>query len=151
MAQLNDENAQRMADAKDGFEPLDPGAYHAVLKDVDPTRSGPKGPYWSWEYEVVEEGDWKGRKLWNNTSLAEGSEFGFKQTFEAFGAETTADTDDLLGQCVKLIVSVRTIEQGTRKGELGNNIDRVVAKDPDFEPPEPVAASPSPDDVFGED
>lgn len=147
MAKLNKQNAKRVGDSK-GFEPCDPGAYHAILKDVDPTREGPKGPYWSWEYEIVED-PYVGRKQWNNTSLAEGSEFGFKQTFDAFGVDTETDTDDLLGQCVKLVISIRTIEQGPRKGELTNQIDRVVAKDPDFEAPEPVGAgSPNPDDIF---
>lgn len=160
MAKLNKENAEAVDNAPSGFEPVPARAYHLRLMNVDSDRSGPKGPYWSWEYEIVEDHEYeeesngkkvtrnaKGRKLWNNTSLAKESAFAMKQTFDAFGVPTDTDTDDLCGQVVKGIVGVRTIQQGPRKGELANQIERLVPKDEDFEVPE-AEASPSPEDIF---
>jgi hypothetical protein len=134
MAKLNKKTATMVDKAESGsFEPLEAGAYHVRLVDVDADREGPKGPYWSWEFDVVEEG---GRgKLWQNTSLSEAAAFKMKETFDAFGVPADTDTDDLCGKVVKAIVSVRTIQQGARQGELANQIDRLVPADDDFEAP----------------
>lgn len=147
MAKLNKENAKAVDDSKSTFDPVDAGTYHVRLMAVDSDRSGPKGPYWSWEYEVVEPGDAVGRKLWNNTSLAKESMFAMKQTFEAFEVPSDTDTDDILGGVCRAVVGVRTIQRGPRKGELANQIERLVPKDPEFEVPE-VEASSSPEDIF---
>lgn len=148
MAKLSKENAEKVGNATGGdFEPLEPGAYHVKLVDVDSDRQGAKGPYWSWEFDVVEPGDYQNRKLWNNTSLADNAAWKLKETFDAFGVEPDTDTDDLCGQVVKAVVSIRTIQEGARKGELANQIDKLVPKDPEFE----VEASASSDeDIFGD-
>jgi hypothetical protein len=153
MAKLNKTTAKKVDDAQAGFEPLPAAAYHLRLRDVDADRSGDKGPYWSWEFDVVEPGDYVNRRLWNNTSLSEESLGFFKQTFEAFGVPTDTDTDELLGEVIKGIVSIRTIERGPRKGELANQIDRLVPKDEDFEVPEEANSSeaseqPEAEDIF---
>lgn len=149
MAKLNKENAKKADNASSAFEPVDPGAYHMKLVAVDASKSGPKGPYWSWEFDIVEPGEAQGRKQWNNTSLSDEAMFSFKQTFEAFGVPTDTDTDDLIGNVVKGIVSIRTIEQGPRKGELANQIDRLAPADEDFEVPAGAGGeSPNPDEVF---
>lgn len=133
MAKLNKrlqeqtENAQSM-----DFEPLEPGVYHARLLKVDTDGSGPKGPYWTWEFEVVEE-PYRGRKLWNNTSLSEKAAFSMKNTFEAFEVPLDTDTDDMCGSVVRCHVSIRTIQQGARAGELTNQVDRLSPRDPEFE------------------
>jgi hypothetical protein len=150
MPKLNKENAKKAENATSGFEPLDPGAYHVKLMNVDASREGPKGPYWSWEFEVVEPGEYTGRKLWNNTSLSDDAMFSFNQTFAAFDVPTDTDTDDIMGDVVKAIVSIRTIEQGARKGELANQIDRLVPAEEGFEVPAGAGGgeSPNPDEVF---
>lgn len=148
MAKLNKEKAEQAAAAESSsFDPIPDGAYHVRLRDVDTSREGKAGPYWSWEYEVVD-GEHKSRRLWNNTSLSEAAMFKVKETFDAFGVETDTDTDDLLGSVVKVIVSTRTIQQGARKGEPANQIDRVVPKDEDFEVPE-AESQPTAEDIFG--
>lgn len=147
MAKLNQETAKSVAEASDSFEPIPAGTYHVRLKDVDSSRSGKAGPYWSWEFEGLE-GEAKGRKLWNNTSLSTQSQFALKQTFDAFGVPYDTDTDDLLGRVCKLTVSIRTIQAGARKGELANQVDRVHPADTDFEAPT-VEGSPEPEDIFG--
>lgn len=147
MAKLNKETAESVGEAQDGFAPVENGTYHFRLKEVDSSRSGPKGPYWSWEFEGLE-GAASGRKMWNNTSLSANSQFALKQTFDAFGVPYDTDTDDLLGQVVQLTISTRTIQAGARKGELANQVDRVSPKDPEFEVPT-VEGSPDPEDIFG--
>jgi hypothetical protein len=130
MAKLNKQMQKQVDDAKSSFEPLPDGVYHALLRDVDTTREGPKGPYWSWEFEVIDD-EFKGRRLWNNTSLSKEAAFKMNETFTAFGTSADTDTDDLIGQVVKLQVSQRTIQEGTRKGEIANQIDRVKPADDD--------------------
>lgn len=132
MAKLDKKTRERVAKAESsGFEPIPDGAYHLRLRDVDTTRSGEKGPYWSWEFEVVysESGEFDNRRLWNNTSLSEKADFKMKETYEAFGVELDTDTDEMIGMVVKGIVSQRTIQQGARKGELSNQIDRLKPAD----------------------
>lgn len=113
---------------------------------MDATREGPAGPYWSWEYEILD-GEFMDRRLWNNTTLAENAQFGLKQTFDAFGVPTDTDTDELLGKVVRLSVSQRTIQKGPRTGELSNNVDRVMPPDPDFEVPG-SSGQPKAEDIF---
>lgn len=135
MAKLNQKTAKAV-DKTDGggFDPLPEGAYHVRLRDVDPTREGPAGPYWVWEYEVVEPGEYENRRLWTNTSLSEKAMFKLKETFSAYGVPTDTDTDELLGSVVKAMVGQRTIQQGERKGELTNEISKLLPADEDFEP-----------------
>jgi hypothetical protein len=131
MAKLTKTMQKEVAKAESsGFEPLPEGAYHAKLRDVDTTRSGAKGPYWSWEFEIVDE-EYKGRRVWNNTSLSEKAHFKMKETYEAFGADLDVDTDELIGQVVKVVLTQRTIQEGTRKGEITNDIARLRKADDD--------------------
>lgn len=150
MAKLNAKLQKQTEAAESGsFDPLPDGVYHLRLVSVDTTRSGPKGPYWSWEFDVLDEG-FRSRKLWNNTSLAENAAFKMKETFEAFGAPLDTDTDDLCGMVCKGVVSQRVIQQGTRQGEIGNNINRLSLKDDDFEVPESEggAGQPAAENIF---
>jgi hypothetical protein len=128
------------------FEPLEAGVYYLRLRDVDGSREGPSGPYWSWEFDVVQSttDSAPSGRLWNNTSLSEAARFKLKETFDAFGVPADTDTDDLVGQCVKAVVSIRTIQSGARKGEPANQIDRLVKPEDDWEAP---AAAPTEDDL----
>lgn len=107
------------------FEPIPAGIYPITLMAVDGTKSGPKGPYWSWEFKVSA-GDHTGRKLWINTTLAEGSEWGLKAVYESLGFTLDSDTDEMCGSSCRGLVSVGTINTGPRKGEKNNNLDRVM-------------------------
>lgn len=150
MAKLNDKMAKEAENAATGFAPMPDGAYHFILKDVDGTRSGGAGPYWSWEYACIEEdpvempvldkdGKWdgkktksqsvRGRKQWNNTSLSQA--WSLKQTFDAFGVPADTDTEELYGKPVKLVLEITTIQTGNRKGQLSNNVVRVMPADED--------------------
>jgi hypothetical protein len=158
MPKLNKTNAKKAEEASSGFDPVPSRAYHVRLESVNPDGSGPKGPYWSWEFTILEDHEFEiegkkgvqnalGRKLWNNTSLSDSAMFKMKETFDAFGVPTDTDTDEILGDCCKAIVGIRTIQEGARKGELANQIERLVPADADFEPPE-QEPDPSPDDIF---
>lgn len=149
MAKLNKKMQDRVEKAEDngGFAPLEAGVYHLRLRDVDTTKAGDKGPYWQWEYNVMAPG-LTNRRLWNVTSLSEASDFAMKQTFAAFGVPLDTDTDDLIGKIVKARVSVRTIQKGTRKGELGNQVDRLEPADEDFELPEGAESEDKSESIF---
>jgi len=133
MPRLDDETAQKVADAETtNFEPIDPGVYHCRLVEVE-SKPGKAADYWRWEYEVVS-APYIGRKLWTNTSLSEAALFKVHESFDAYSAEYGSDTDDLIGQVVKLVVSIKPIQEGPRKGELKNEIDRVLPASEDFQP-----------------
>lgn len=148
MPKLNKKQAKEVSGASGGFEPLEDGVYHARLRGVETSDNpGPSGSYyWKWEFEVVEE-PYINRRLWTNTSLAEAAAFKLKEMFDAFGADIDTDTDELCGQIVRLVVSTRTIQEGARKGEISNQIDRVSPADENFEAPEAEATSVE-DDLF---
>lgn len=134
MPQLSKTQAKRVGAAEGGaFEVLPEGPYVCQLKDVRVApKEGPAGPYWVWEFEVGQPEEHAKRKLWVNTSLSENADWKMKEMFDAFGAETDTDTDDLIGQVATLIVSQRIIEQGPRKGQTGNNVDQVLKWDEDY-------------------
>ena len=138
---LNKKQAKEVGDASGGFDPLEDGVYHARLRSVEVSENaGPSGSfYWKWEFEVVEP-PYINRRLWTNTSLAKAAAFKLKELFDAFGEDTDTDTDELCGEVVRLVVSTRTIQQGARKGEISNQIDRVSPADEEFEIPEEAQA-----------
>lgn len=129
MARLPKKTAERVnaAESQD-FSALPAGKYLAQLRDVDTTKEGAKGPYWSWEFEVIE-GDHTNRRLWVNTSLSENADWKMKEVFNGLGHDATSDTDDMIGEKCWLVVSERIIEQGARAGQKGNNVDQVLVYD----------------------
>lgn len=154
-----------------GFPVFPEMAIHARLLAVTPSDgNGPSGhPYWTWEFEAVEDRDVEcqvrtvkdgkedyatverntmGQKFWNTTSLSPQAAFSVKQSFDAFGVEYGTDTEELLGEVAKLQIGVRTIQQGDRKGELANQVNRVSPKDAEFEAPAAAAAGAGGDDLF---
>lgn len=157
MAKMDKKHQEQTKEAESGqFDPVPEGTYHVRLHQViTEGREGPSGPYWTWEFDIVEPGDNLNRKLWNNTSLSEAAAFKMKETYDAFGAEYDADTDDLCGQICKAVVSIRTIQSGSRKGEPGNQVNRLLPKDENFDVDAVPAAAggggggqPKADDLF---
>lgn len=138
MPKLTSEKASKVEAAEDGFKPVPEGIYILQLtEDVD-VREGGKGTYWRWAFEVpvshkvdgedVEQ-EHAGRKFWTNTSLSEAAYFKLKEAFKAFGVPTDTDTKELVGRRVKAAIVIKTIQSGSRKGELGNEIDRLLPLD----------------------
>lgn len=147
MAKLNKEMAKAVDAAQDGFELMDDGVYHFRLRDVDPTGEGPKGPYWVWEFECVEE-PYKSRRMWNNTSLSEAARGIFKATFKAFGVPVDTDTDELTGKLVRLVIGHRTIQSGAREGEVANDVKRVLPPESDFKVPDDMTEKKDEIEIF---
>jgi hypothetical protein len=117
-----------------GFQPLPEGKYIGALKAVVTEKngeplSGDAGPYWQWEFDHItdlqEEDTFPGRQF-VITSLSDESDWKMKEVFDAFGYALDSDTDEMVGEKVILVVSQRVIEKGKRKGEMGNNVDRVM-------------------------
>lgn len=141
MAKLNKKLQEQTKNAPDAeFEPIPAGLYHTRLRTVDTTKEGPKGPYWVWEFEIVEE-EQTGRRVWLNTSLAAAAAFKLKEVFQAFGVDVDADTDDLCGQIVLAQIGTRVIQGGSRKGEIGNDLSRLKPKVEGFQPAAAAATS----------
>lgn len=130
MAKLDKKTAARVAENEgSSYAALPEGRYLGALKNVDASREGPAGPYWSWEFDVVDPDEFDGRKLWVNTSLSPDADWKMKEMFDAFGVGTDTDTDELISEVVVLIVSQRVIEKGARAGQIGNNVDNVLPFD----------------------
>ena len=140
MPQLNPQMAEKVEAAKDGFEPLEPGIYVVQLKEDVEVKQGAKGLYWKWTFEVSEFGpardgeepepqDGAGRRLWNNTSLSEAAFFKITETFAAFGVPTDTDTEKLVGFKVRAQIAQVIIQQGTRKGQMSNEIQKLLPLD----------------------
>lgn len=133
--------AKKAAEAG-GFTAVEEGPYKLRLTDVKATNAKSSGnPMWTWELESVEEGT-RGRKFWVNTVLTEKAMWKVGEMFAAFNAPTDTDTDELIGEhCLGNVVQ-RTITQGARAGQLGNDVARCEALDEDD--PDYI-----PDDRFG--
>lgn len=134
MPKLNQDVAQKVNDAEDGFKPVPENVYIVQLKEDVDVKEGAKGPYWRWTFEIPEthEGEelqYAGRRFWTNTSLSDAAYFKLKETFAAFGVPTDTDTEDLVGQKVKAVVIQRVIQGGQRAGEIGNEIDKLLPLD----------------------
>lgn len=131
MPKLNQEVAQAVETAEDGFKPVPEGVYILRLMEDVEVKEGAKGPYWRWTFEIPEEHEgekleFAGRRFWTNTSLSSAAYFKLKETFGAFGVPTDTDTEDLVGQKVKAVVTQRVIQGGQRSGEIGNEIDKLL-------------------------
>jgi hypothetical protein len=107
------------------FEALPDNLYVGRLREVT-VGAGPKGPYWTWVYEIPEDYEYAGRRFWNTTSLSEAARFKMKESFDAFGVPAGTDTDELCGQLVVLQVGHRVIPTGARAGQLQNQVEAVL-------------------------
>lgn len=131
MPKLDDTKAAAVDKVEDGFQPVPEGVYIVqLMEDVD-VKEGDKGTYWRWTFEVPKEHEGKelehgGRRFWTNTSLSDSAYFKLKETFGAFGVPTNTDTAELVGKKVKAMVTIKTIQGGQRKGELGNEISKLL-------------------------
>lgn len=131
MARLNDEVAAKVeaAESNSGFKLLDDGIYLVRLTEDVTVKDGQKAPVWSWLFEVVEGQEGAGRKVYHNTSLSDAAFFKLKETFEAFGVSPATDTEELVGQQIRLNIVQKIAKFGKREGELVNEIKALLPKD----------------------
>ena len=133
MPKLNAQKAKAVEETEvnegGGFILLDPGVYELQLREVE-VKTGAKGPYWAWTFEIPEGEHAEGKRFWENTSLSEDAEWRLKSMFAAFGVSADTDTDDLIGKRIRANIGQETAQQGKVKGKLVNNIESVLpAKD----------------------
>lgn len=110
------------------------GIYTVTLKSVE-TKEGKdsKKPYWLWTFEIPDDSedheDHTGKRFWLNTSLQENALWKLKEVFGAFGVDADTDTDTLVGEPVRIVVSQRPIGAGPKMGELTNQVENVLPAD----------------------
>ncbi len=146
MPKLNQKQAKAVSDAEGSFEPIEDGVYHVRLREVEAVTAKSGNPMWRVEFEVVEE-PYVNRRLWTNLVQVDAALFKTNEFFAAFGASPGTDTDELCGQICRAVVSQRTIQEGARKGEVSNQIERLSPADDEFEAPEAEATAVG-DDLF---
>jgi hypothetical protein len=129
------ENAEK-ADVGGGRAPLEEGVYVLRLHSVDPTGKGPAGPYWTFEYRVVEGPDGPiggNKRLWDRVSLSDAAAFRVRNLYDSFGFTLDSDTDELIGEHVRAYVIQETIQSGSRAGQIGNTISEYMELPEEFE------------------
>jgi len=102
-------------EVESGFEPLPAGNYPVRISKVE-QRHGKEAPYLAWEFTITE-GEYQGRKLFTNTSLAPQSLWNLKRLLVAAGFEWEDDgfdTEDTLGCELEVAVSQETYENRVR-------------------------------------
>ena len=143
--------AQKAEATTGGFEPLPAGKYLARLRGVKSSVSQNFPDHvvrWSAEFgdlhdlegnnypgrqwlnlSVIQDEEMpasytKGEKSWGQyVNISHGTLKGF---FEGMGFTTDSDTDEMVGEVALLKISVRTIQNGPRKGEKTNQVDAVL-------------------------
>jgi len=160
MPKLNKKMAAAVAkldpnDAGGDFPLLDPGFYYVRLGSVD-VAEGNFAPRWSVELDRVVDEDMERRpgRLWYNINVPEAgpapanyvkgeekwaqfvnmSQLNLAAFFNAFGYETSSDTDEMIGEWAKAKVVIETIQSGNRKGEQTNRIKTLMPVEEDFDP-----------------
>src|SRR5690554_3919167 len=80
-------NSVDFTGVESGGRRVPPGEYVVVVEKVEQAESKKSGkPYLSWELRIVE-GDFKGSKLFHNTSLQKQSLWSLRMMLEALGIE----------------------------------------------------------------
>lgn len=128
MPKLAPEYADQASEAESSFSPLEEGVYTGRLAGVEAKESRNGKPMWTWEFDEIEnfEGVSQSGRLWVNTVIQDNTMWKLNEMFTAFGYTTDSDTDEMVGERCKLVVSQRLIEAGARKGQTGNNVDRCL-------------------------
>jgi hypothetical protein len=158
MPKLDKEQAKRVEDNDGSFPPLEEGMYVGTLMEVRVSdQPGDSGyPFWTWifsELFAADDEDWDNPtstvpgSAFHVTSLSPKSEFKMAETFQAFGVPADTDTDDLIGEKIRLYMEQRVIEKGPRAGQIGNNVANLFplmdesggsTPEPEPEPTKPV-------------
>lgn len=116
------------------FEPLPEGFYRCRVEEVTvKDNNAGDGQYLNWMLEVVEEGEYQGRKLWFITSLKHKALWKLKETFENLGIEGEAmdlETDDDTGLVVSPelvdLVCTAEVENEVYQGKVKNRVQNLL-------------------------
>jgi hypothetical protein len=135
----NIQKAAEEAEVSGGFEALEAGTYLLKVREIDVTSKTKAGdPKWVFQFDVVdgpEELDEEDRvsrgRLFEHCALTEAAAWKMKQIFSALGFTLDSDADEMVGEPVRAVVTQSAIQEGNRKGTMGNNIVSYLEADPD--------------------
>ncbi len=130
MPQLNKKKAKAVESASGGFRTVPDGVYTARLTDVK-VKPGAEADVW-WAFFTIDEGgDHDDVELLSFLSLSDKAAWKMREFFDAFGVPADTHTDELLGEKIRLSVSLGTAQQGKNKGKPQNSVDSHLALDGD--------------------
>lgn len=121
-----------------GFEPIPPGTYEVEIENVTLKDSkSSDSQLLSWELRVADGGEFDGRKVFMNTSLAPKALWKLKGVMESLGHEMTSDFafdfDDETGQITSPdLLEMRCIAKVSQReyqGKMTNQVDDLVPGD----------------------
>lgn len=122
--------------APDYDTPVPRGVYRCKIAAIThgPSKSSGR-PMLTVEYEVVEKGDWKGRKLWDYIVLDDSSAWKLKQFTDALGLKGKGqlDTDDAEGEIVLVRVKHETDDRDPEDVVVRARVGHVSALPDDAE------------------
>jgi len=104
---------------KGSAEPIPVGDYVCQIETCENQKSPDGKPYIAWSASIID-GEYKGRKLFWNTSLQEQAQWNVKAVVEALKAPFEPDgfnTEDMLGLQIGLSVTMDTY-QGKEKNKV---------------------------------
>lgn len=114
-----------MTNAEDGFPLLSEGGYICKVAKItlEDSKSTPGAKYLKWEL-IIGTGEFKGQKIWHNTSLQAKALFNLRNVIMALGidvpkAMVNINTDDYIGKIVGISV-VHGEYKGKPKAEISD-------------------------------
>lgn len=147
MPKLGGEKAQAVKKAGEEAgdqQLLQPGVYEVKLTTVKSQKSQAGDPMWVWHFKTVK--PLKNVGIREFTSLSEESLWKLAQVFGAFGVEPDTDTDELLGDKIKVEIDIEIAQRGKLKGKEVNTITRWLDKSEEPRVYEKVSAKVADDD-----
>jgi len=112
-------------EVESGFALFPEDNYRVEIQESSKLMKSDSGAYIRWIAKCTD-GEMEGKLIGWNTSLLPQALWNVKSLMEALGVEWDDDGFDLeacFGEEVIIVVTQRTIEQGRRQGELGNQVD----------------------------
>jgi hypothetical protein len=119
------------------FEPLEAGEYPVLVEKVTYTEATQEGKYdyMAWELQITD-GEFKGRKLWLNTSFSPKALFKLKEVLENLGLfedelDVDYDEDSMLVTTPELagLPAIAVVSVTTYNNRPSNNVDALIASD----------------------
>lgn len=112
-----------MTNVQDGFVTVPEGDYICKVSKITLETSEKGSKYLKWEF-VIGIGEYKGQKIWHNTSLLPQALFNLRNTIQALGIDVpktvqSIDTDKYIGKIVGITV-VHEEYQGKPKAKVAD-------------------------------
>lgn len=116
-------------DVKDlDMTPAPPGEYTLEIKGVEVKTSKAQNQYLSMTFEITEDEEHAGKKVFDNVSLAENALFSLKALARSAGLaiDDEFDTEDFLGEQVTAVLDIEKYKDKNDNEKERNSIKRYV-------------------------